>query len=252
MERSDYCRGKFEPGKLVNPGNWLVLQLSGKTSTPPVNIPQLDDKDSFSSESSLELPDIVNIPQLDGNYSFSSDSSLELRDVVNTVNNSVIDPNTNFNPIPVITGFRPPPAKKCERQPTRITIRRDNRSELCLHLPSMGVYNHRSIWKKINNFALEFKELKMGVAFHSEVWEKKEKKQHQNKLEEILELHGIKYISTPRPVQRGGGSAITVDNERFFIKEIKDDNPDNLEITIGILKPKQKLSLGMKLRILIP
>ena len=63
------------------------------------------------------------------------------------------------------------------------------------------------------------------------MWEKKEKRDHQNKLEEMLELHGIYYLSTPRPVKRGGGSAITVDNEIYSIKEVKDDN---LEITIGI------------------
>ena len=58
----------------------------------------------------------------------------------------------------------------------------------------------------------------MGVAFHSEVWEKKEKKQHQYKLEELFEIDNIMYLSTPRPKQRGGGSAITIDNEKNFYK----------------------------------
>ena len=59
----------------------------------------------------------------------------------------------------------------------------------------MAVYNHRSIWKKINNFALEVKTLEIGLAFHSEVWEKREKKAHKNKIEELLEIHGISYLN---------------------------------------------------------
>ena len=49
----------------------------------------------------------------------------------------------------------------------------------------------------------------MGVAFHSEVWEKKESKKHKYKIDEMLETENIAYISTPRPNRRGGGSAIT-------------------------------------------
>ena len=82
----------------------------------------------------------------------------------------------------------------------------------------------------------------MGVAFHSEIWEKKEKKKHQEKLQELLEIKGIKYISTARQKKRGGGSAITVDTERYSLKEIKIDNPHNLEITYALLRPNNEMN----------
>ena len=51
------------------------------------------------------------------------------------------------------------------RSPHRKTVRRDNRGELALFLPNLAVYNHRSIWKKLNSFCLEFDELGMGGGF---------------------------------------------------------------------------------------
>ena len=46
------------------------------------------------------------------------------------------------------------------------------------------------------------------------------------------------YWSTPRPKQRGGGSAITCSSKEYSMKEIKVDNPDNLEVTIALIKSK--------------
>ena len=142
------------------------------------------------------------------------------------------------SPIEVIVGHRPPVKQQQKRLPVRKTVRRDNRGELSLYLPNMAVYNHRSIWKKLKNFCLEFHELSMGVAFHSEVWEKKESKKHKFKIEEMLEMEGIRYISTARPNRRGGGCAITCDNTLFHLSEIKLENPDNLEVTFATLRPK--------------
>ena len=70
----------------------------------------------------------------------------------------------------------------------------------------------------------------MGIAFHSEVWERKESKKHKLKIEEMFEMEGIAYISTARPDRRGGGCAITCDEALYHLKEIKTDNPDNLEV----------------------
>ena len=56
----------------------------------------------------------------------------------------------------------------------------------------------------------------MGIAFHSEVWEKRESKKHKFKIQEMFELEGISYISTARPDRRGGGCAITCDNSHFY------------------------------------
>ena len=36
----------------------------------------------------------------------------------------------------------------------------------------------------------------MGLALHSEVWEKKEKKAHLRKIDELFHMDGISYIST--------------------------------------------------------
>ena len=149
---------------------------------------------------------------------------------------------TNY--ISVVTGNRPPakPHINIDRIPCRRTIRRDNRGELGLFLPNIAVYNHRSIWKKVKNFCLEFKELSMGIAFHSEIWEKRESKKHKFKIDEMLELEGINYISTARPDRRGGGCAITCDVSKFHLKEINLSNPDNLEVTFATLRPKSERS----------
>ena len=85
--------------------------------------------------------------------------------------------------IEVITGNRPEGRKREHWQPVLRRIRRKNGGELSLFLPTVAVYNHRSIWKKTKNFSTEFRELKMGVALHSEVWEKKEKKAHLKKIQ---------------------------------------------------------------------
>ena len=160
-------------GKLVEGVNLTtqvyICQDVNNVTNNLSNLSDLSDMDNMSSMS--------DIPQLDGNDSiFSSDDN----DSINTSNH-----------IPVITGFRPPQVTCANRIPARKTIRRDNRGQLSLVLPSLAVYNHRSIWKKIKNFALEFKEMETGVAFHSEIWEKKGKRKHQYKLEELLEIRGI-------------------------------------------------------------
>ena len=85
-----------------------------------------------------------------------------------------------------------------------ITVRRDNRRILASKLPTIFVTNHRSFFPKFNNFVDVMKTLDLTLGLHSEVWEDKEKKSHQDKLEEALELDGIQYISNPRPDRRGG------------------------------------------------
>ena len=61
-------------------------------------------------------------------------------------------------------------------------------------------------------------ERKTDVTFISEIWEKLEKKKHQQKIEELFELKGIKYVSNPpRNGKRGGGAALAVNLECFTI-----------------------------------
>ena len=57
--------------------------------------------------------------------------------------------------------------------------------------------------------------MQLGVAFHSEVWERKANKKHKYKIEEMSELHNTHYVSTASPDRRGGGCAITCDNSKF-------------------------------------
>ena len=87
--------------------------------------------------------------------------------------------------------------------------------------------------------------MSMGIAFHSEVWEKRESKKHKLRIDEMFEMEGISYISTARPDRRDGGCAITNDNSHFHLKEIKIDNPDNLEVTFATLNLRMRRVLSL-------
>ena len=110
--------------------------------------------------------------------------------------------------ISIQVGYRPPKLI-LERPPyTRTTIRRDNKKIQALSLPKISNYNVRSFWSKVSNFSRDMIERQSDACFLTEVWEKKENSKHQFKLEEMLELRGINYISTPRPgTKRGGGGS---------------------------------------------
>ena len=106
-------------------------------------------------------------------------------------------------------------------------------------LPKMTNYNVRSLFSKIGSLADDMKERESDLNFLTEVWEKKEKKKHQSRLEQLFEMHGIKYISTPRPgAQRGGGAAIAVRQEKFTISKLNIPLPKSLEVVWGLLRPK--------------
>ena len=75
----------------------------------------------------------------------------------------------------------------------------------------------RSLFPKLGNFAQDMIERESDISFLTE----QENKKHQSKLEELFEMSGIKYISTPRPgAQRGGGAAIAVRLEKFSISKL--------------------------------
>ena len=111
-----------------------------------------------------------------------------------------------------------------------------------LSLPNIMVTNHRSIFPKFNNLVDEILENEMHLGLHCEIWENKENVAHANKVEEALEIHGIQYISTPRPNRRGGGAAITLMRESPFVLTQLDvtvlSGEDTLEVCWGLLKPK--------------
>ena len=86
-------------------------------------------------------------------------------------------------------------------------------------------------------------ERESDIAFLTEVWEKQENKKHQFRLEELLEMSGIKYISTPRPgAQRGGGAGIAVRLEKFTISKLNIALPRSVEVVWGY--SNQKLCLA--------
>ena len=81
------------------------------------------------------------------------------------------------------------------------------------------------------------RERETDIGFLTEVWEKKENKKHQFKLEEMLEMSGVKYISTPRPgAQRGGGAAIAVRTGKFSITKLNIPMPRSrcLALTVSL------------------
>ena len=117
-------------------------------------------------------------------------------------------------------------------------IKRDNRIIQAHSLPTIMNFNMRSFFPKQANFCDDLEERQGDVVFITEIWEKKENKKHQNKIKEMLEMRGITYISTPRPVKRGGGSAIAVRNQKFSISKLNINIPKGIEITWGLVKPK--------------
>ena len=142
------------------------------------------------------------------------------------------------NRIPTVLGFRPAKVFSDRGLPYWKRIRRDNQAVQGLTLPRMTNYNMRSLIPKIGNFALDMDDRECDISFLTEVWEKLENKKHQFKLEELLELKGIQYISTPRPgARRGGGAAIAVRMAKFFISKLNIAAPGSVEVVWGMLKP---------------
>ena len=164
--------------------------------------------------------------QVDGNVSIIS--SPEKNELLN-----------DRTPISVIFGYRPPKII-LERPPhSRRILRRSNKAIQALALPKIACYNMRSLFPKILNFSLDMRERQTNIGFLTEVWEKKEKKKHQFRLEEMLEMSGVKYISTPRPgAQRGGGAAIVAGTDKFSISKLNIPIPKSVEVVWGLLKPK--------------
>ena len=156
---------------------------------------------------------------------FSQDSPCETSD-----SSSVI-------PIQVTLGHRPPKLDIPRPKPVRRTVRRDNKCFLALGLPVLTSYNMRSLWPKIHNLAADIHEREADVSFLCEVWEKKENPKHKKKLEEMLEMSNIKYISTPRPgAKRGGGAAIAINLAKCNVEKLNVHIPKPLEVVWAILK----------------
>ena len=213
----------------------------------------------------VNLPKISLIPALDGVFdiscSFSSDSGSDQSPSFSKSSwlscpgesswysqpdppNLSEDLPTNEH-IPVYTSNRassPSWTNLKRRQHFYSTIRRNNKAVAALSLPTVTVYNMRSIWSKLDCMATDMMERSVDLSMLSEVWEKKESTQHKEKLEELLELKNIKYSSTPRQgTKRGGGAAYTARGNKFNVTKLNIDIPKPLEVVWGLLRPKENL-----------
>ena len=141
----------------------------------------------------------------------------------------------------VQTGHRPEKKYQVPRlPPVKRTIRRDNKVLQAISMPKMSCYNMRSLMPKIVNFGQDMEDRNCSISLLTEVWQKAENKKHQYKIEELFEMKGLKYISTPRPgTRRGGGAAIVVNTEFYSISKLNVLIPGNLEIVWGLLRPTE-------------
>ena len=106
-------------------------------------------------------------------------------------------------------------------------------------LPSISVANVRSLRPRINSFSKDMIESKISLSLICEIWEKPEDVNYQQAIEQIFELKGIKYISTPRHIaKRGGGAAIAADLAKVSLEKLNIFIPHNLEIVWGLVKPR--------------
>ena len=160
---------------------------------------------------STEVPNLI---QLDGNI--STDSILQDDD------SSIPENNPPSAP--------PPPVQNWDK----ITA--------ALSLPKVATYNLRSLFPKIGNLTTDILEREIDLSFCTEIWENENKKEHKFEIEKMLEISGLKYISTSRkPNSKGvayGGAAIVVNLRKFTIEKLPVHIPQNLEVVWGLLKPK--------------
>ena len=100
----------------------------------------------------------------------------------------------------------------------------------------------RSLAPKRNNYKIDILEREISVSLISEIWEKVGCRKQIYETEKMLQLDGLKYISTPRTTKRGGGAAIVVNLEKFTLEKIEVIIPYNLEVVWGLMRPRKTTS----------
>ena len=177
------------------------------------------------------------ICQLDGNQTKSSVTSYDSEDHQLPVGCEVTADSGSH--IPTHWGHRPARAAPVEgRLRARHVVRRDEGLVMALSLPTISVYNMRSLWAKARSLADDITFRQTDICFLTEVWQRAESKKHKFKIEEMLEMKGIHYISTPRPNgQRGGGVAIAFPNTRFHVTKLNILIPNPLECVFALVRP---------------
>ena len=141
--------------------------------------------------------------------------------------------------------YTPRVSNPIQSKANRKTIRRDNRLLLTDSLPIISVSNMRSFWPKANNFKIDMKMRNISCSMLAEIWEKANCEKQQYELEKMLNIDGLKYISTPRLTKRGGGAAIVVSLDNYSLDKIEVPNPDKVEVVFGLMRPK-KISSKIK------
>ena len=160
--------------------------------------------------------------QLDGNVSL----------------NSSMNPSENCeDSIPVIVNFRPRKRPSVRSSPVLCPISFTQTAKSKHSLPTLSVYNARSLFPKIASLATDIEERDTDICFVTEIWEQNENKRHRKKIEELLELKGIKYISNPRRNRRGGGAGIAVNLKNFTVSKLNIHIPAEVECVWGLIKP---------------
>ena len=111
-----------------------------------------------------------------------------------------------------------------------------------LSLPRIATYNLRSFLPKAGNTVTDILERNIDCALLQEIWEVTENKNHQNQIEEMLEIDGLRYFSSARQANcKGksyGGVAIIVNMEKFSAEKLSVPVPKNVEAIWCLLKPK--------------
>ena len=97
----------------------------------------------------------------------------------------------------------------------------------------------RSLFPKLNGYKNDIIQREIGLSLLSEVWEKKGKRKHKVEIEKMLQIEGLKYISTPRPSsKRGGGCAIVANLSMYSMEKVEVITPKSVEVTYGLLRAK--------------
>ena len=77
-----------------------------------------------------------------------------------------------------------------------------------------------------------------SIPFFCEIWQKSKSKKHQRRIEEMLEMGGISYMSTPRPgAKRGGGAGIAYNPKNFSVSKLNIPIPKPLEVCWALMRP---------------
>ena len=119
-------------------------------------------------------------------------------------------------------------------------IQTNERAALSLEFPTIAVTNFRSLGPRVHSVKDDILMRGIEVQICSETWEKESNKTLKSNIEELYEMHGLQYISCPRPnKKRGGGAGIIVNTERFSITKLNIMVPSKLEVVWGLLRPKQ-------------